>query len=199
MRRCGTRPRRQRRSSRTLSPSMPTGKPTNADFPSAASTPPVSIMTPEPVAAHRAAPAGIAAGAQRAVGVAVTASAAHAAASPRRRAAKKQAAAPKHACGASIRRAGPADARSRRAGAGSVERLMLSKPSSMIPDNGVVRSGKTGFHFSDHALTSLHATSSHQACRRLRVGQGTQGLGRRAHADREEKGPAARIIFTSPG
>jgi hypothetical protein len=31
-----------------LPPSMPTGKPTNADFPSAASTPPVSIMTPEP-------------------------------------------------------------------------------------------------------------------------------------------------------
>jgi hypothetical protein len=31
-----------------LAPSMPTGKPTNADFPSAASTPPVSIMTPEP-------------------------------------------------------------------------------------------------------------------------------------------------------
>ena len=31
-----------------LSPSMPTGKPTNADFPTAASTPPISIMTPEP-------------------------------------------------------------------------------------------------------------------------------------------------------
>jgi hypothetical protein len=31
--------------------SAPTGKPTNADFPSAASTPPVSIMTPEPGAA----------------------------------------------------------------------------------------------------------------------------------------------------
>ena len=31
-----------------LPPSMPTGKPTNADFPTAASTPPVSIMTPEP-------------------------------------------------------------------------------------------------------------------------------------------------------
>jgi hypothetical protein len=31
-----------------LAPSMATGKPTNADFPSAASTPPVSIMTPEP-------------------------------------------------------------------------------------------------------------------------------------------------------
>jgi hypothetical protein len=32
----------------TLAPTMPTGRPTNADFPSAASTPPVSIMTPEP-------------------------------------------------------------------------------------------------------------------------------------------------------
>src|SRR3984957_1479763 len=32
----------------TLMPTMPTGKPTNADFPSAASTPPISIMTPEP-------------------------------------------------------------------------------------------------------------------------------------------------------
>jgi hypothetical protein len=33
-----------------LAPNAPTGKPTNADFPSAASTPPVSIMTPEPTA-----------------------------------------------------------------------------------------------------------------------------------------------------
>jgi hypothetical protein len=31
-----------------LAPAMPTGKPTNAEFPSAASTPPISIMTPEP-------------------------------------------------------------------------------------------------------------------------------------------------------
>ncbi len=31
-----------------LPPSMPTGKPTNAEFPSSASTPAVSIMTPEP-------------------------------------------------------------------------------------------------------------------------------------------------------
>jgi hypothetical protein len=31
-----------------LPPSAPTGKPTNAEFPSAASTPPVNIMTPEP-------------------------------------------------------------------------------------------------------------------------------------------------------
>jgi hypothetical protein len=37
-----------------LPPSVPTGRPTNADFPSAASTPPVSIMTPEPVATPRA-------------------------------------------------------------------------------------------------------------------------------------------------
>jgi hypothetical protein len=33
-----------------LPPSMPTGKPTNAEFPSAASTPPISIMAPEPSA-----------------------------------------------------------------------------------------------------------------------------------------------------
>jgi hypothetical protein len=32
----------------SLVPGVPTGKPTNAEFPSAASTPPVSIMTPEP-------------------------------------------------------------------------------------------------------------------------------------------------------
>jgi hypothetical protein len=31
-----------------LGSSLPTGKPTNADFPTAASTPPVNIMTPEP-------------------------------------------------------------------------------------------------------------------------------------------------------
>ena len=40
-----------------LPPSIPTGRPTNADFPSAASTPPVSIMTPEPGPAPRPAPA----------------------------------------------------------------------------------------------------------------------------------------------
>jgi hypothetical protein len=34
-----------------LPPLLPTGKPTNADFPSAASTPPVNIMTPEPATA----------------------------------------------------------------------------------------------------------------------------------------------------
>jgi hypothetical protein len=35
----------------SLPPSMPTGKPTNADFPTSASIPPVSIMNPEPPAA----------------------------------------------------------------------------------------------------------------------------------------------------
>src|SRR6185437_5276450 len=41
--------------------SMPTGRPTNAEFPSAASTPPVSIMNPEPTASTAArAPAAVA-------------------------------------------------------------------------------------------------------------------------------------------
>jgi len=39
----------------SLPTSMPTGKPTNAEFPSAASTPPVSIMNPEPVPGQAAA------------------------------------------------------------------------------------------------------------------------------------------------
>jgi hypothetical protein len=45
-----------------LPASVPTGKPTNADFPSAASTPPVNIMTPEPGSAPTP-PAGRAAAA----------------------------------------------------------------------------------------------------------------------------------------
>lgn len=44
-----------------LSASVPTGRPTNADFPTAASTPPISIMTPEPGAAPAAAPRAVAA------------------------------------------------------------------------------------------------------------------------------------------
>lgn len=49
-----------------LPPSMPSGRPTNADFPSASSTPPVNIMAPEPgtaAAGARAAPPAAAAGA----------------------------------------------------------------------------------------------------------------------------------------
>jgi hypothetical protein len=38
----------------TLAPSPPTGKPTNADFPTAASIPPINIMTPEPPASPAA-------------------------------------------------------------------------------------------------------------------------------------------------
>ncbi|MCK1718104.1 hypothetical protein [Bradyrhizobium sp. 141] len=50
-----------------LPPSMPTGKPTSAEFPSASSTPPVSIMNPEPTATTRqAAPAANATAAPRA-------------------------------------------------------------------------------------------------------------------------------------
>jgi hypothetical protein len=44
-----------------LAPTMPTGKPTNAEFPTAASTPPVSIMTPEPGTAPTPAPRAAAA------------------------------------------------------------------------------------------------------------------------------------------
>ncbi|HTB00997.1 MAG TPA: hypothetical protein VK804_11020 [Bradyrhizobium sp.] len=44
----------------TLAPTMPTGRPTNADFPSAASTPPVSIMTPEPGTTPAPAPRSVA-------------------------------------------------------------------------------------------------------------------------------------------
>jgi hypothetical protein len=39
-----------------LGSSIPTGKPTNADFPTAASTPPVNIMTPEPGTAPASSP-----------------------------------------------------------------------------------------------------------------------------------------------
>jgi hypothetical protein len=41
-----------------LVPGVPTGKPTNAEFPSASSTPPVSIMTPEPTTASASRQAG---------------------------------------------------------------------------------------------------------------------------------------------
>lgn len=71
-----------------LPPTMPTGKPTNAEFPSAASTPPVNIMTPEPAASAPRPPAAATAApppAPRPV----------AAAPPALAAAKKQAAAPK--------------------------------------------------------------------------------------------------------
>jgi hypothetical protein len=73
-------------------PSMPIGKPTNAEFPSAASTPPISIMSAEPpttAATRPAAPAASAAApaaAQRAPPAATSAQAA----APAANAAKKQ-------------------------------------------------------------------------------------------------------------
>jgi hypothetical protein len=74
-----------------LPPSLPTGRPTNAEFPSASSTPPVSIMTPEPgtPAAGRAGPA--AAGAPKAPPPPPAADAKPPAA-PKKQAAKKPAA-----------------------------------------------------------------------------------------------------------
>jgi hypothetical protein len=79
-----------------LSPSMPTGKPTNAEFPSAASTPPVSIMTAEPSAVPAAAPARPAASSAAAPSAPSPAPRAASLAAPAVTAAKKPAA-PKHA------------------------------------------------------------------------------------------------------
>lgn len=88
-----------------LPPSMPTGKPTNAEFPSASSTPPVSIMTPEPptAATRQAAPAANAAPAPRAP--AATSAQATAPAAP---AAKKQPAAKRAPAAAPVPLAPPA-------------------------------------------------------------------------------------------
>jgi hypothetical protein len=80
-----------------LPPSMPTGKPTNAEFPSASSTPPVSIMNPEPpTAATRQAPAANAAAAPASRAPAASAQAAAPAAKkpPAPKAARVPAAAP---------------------------------------------------------------------------------------------------------
>jgi len=74
-----------------LIPGMPTGRPTNAEFPSAASTPPVSIMTAEPTTATASRqPAPAAASPTPSPKPAASAS-------PGPAAAKKQAAAPKPA------------------------------------------------------------------------------------------------------
>jgi hypothetical protein len=70
-----------------LPPSMPTGKPTNAEFPTAASTPAVSIMAPEPAPG---APKPAAAAAQRPAVAATTAPAAAKPAAPKKQAAAKR-------------------------------------------------------------------------------------------------------------
>lgn len=78
-----------------LAPTMPTGKPTNAEFPTAASTPAVSIMTPEPGTAPSSAPRSPPTSSQASAPTPRPASAAAAApaAGPAPAAAKKQAAA----------------------------------------------------------------------------------------------------------
>ena len=73
-----------------LPSSMPTGRPTNADFPSAASTPPVSIMTPEPGTVPGRAGSG--AGAPKAAAPPPAAAEAKPSAAPKKQAAKKPAA-----------------------------------------------------------------------------------------------------------
>lgn len=75
-----------------LIPGVPTGRPTNAEFPSASSTPPVSIMTPEPTTASASRQSAPAASATPAPSPRPAASA-----SPAAAAAKKQPAAPKAA------------------------------------------------------------------------------------------------------
>jgi hypothetical protein len=73
-----------------LSPAMPTGRPTNAEFPSAASTPAVSIMTPEP------GPSAAAPTPPRAPASAASASAPTSATAPVLAAARKPAPKPRH-------------------------------------------------------------------------------------------------------
>jgi hypothetical protein len=71
-----------------LPPSLPTGRPTTADFPSAASTPPVSIMTPEPGPGRT----GSAAAAPKAAASPPAAAEAKPPAAPKKQAAKRPAA-----------------------------------------------------------------------------------------------------------
>ncbi|EHR03917.1 hypothetical protein [Bradyrhizobium sp. WSM471] len=76
-----------------LPPSMPTGKPTNAEFPSASSTPPVSIMNPEP-STRQAAPTGNAAAPRHPAAASAQAAAPAAKKPPAPKAARAPAAAP---------------------------------------------------------------------------------------------------------
>jgi hypothetical protein len=76
-----------------MPPSVPTGKPTNAEFPTSASIPPVNIMTPEP-AANAAAASPAPAAAQAAVPTPRPAPSPHRAAPARKPAPKPHVAAP---------------------------------------------------------------------------------------------------------
>jgi hypothetical protein len=80
-----------------LPPGMPTGKPTNAEFPSASSTPPVSIMTPEPTTPPARAAAPPAAASPSAARPSPASTASTPAAAPAAPAAPKKQPAPKSA------------------------------------------------------------------------------------------------------
>lgn len=95
-----------------LPPSVPTGKPTNAEFPTAASTPAISIMNPEPPA--KPSPPAIAAPATQAAPRPATAAAPPASAPPPAPAAARKPPAPKRPSAAPVQLApsapGPASA-----------------------------------------------------------------------------------------
>jgi hypothetical protein len=78
-----------------LPPSVPTGKPTNAEFPTSASTPPVNIMTPEPLLGAAPKPPSPAAAAPASPAAPRSAAAPPPASPPAQAAAKKPPPAPK--------------------------------------------------------------------------------------------------------
>jgi hypothetical protein len=78
-----------------LPPSAPTGKPTNAEFPTSASTPPVNIMTPEPLLGAAPKPPSPAAAAPASPAAPRSAAAPPPASPPAQAAAKKPPPAPK--------------------------------------------------------------------------------------------------------
>ena len=83
-----------------LPPSLPTGKPTNAEFPTSASTPAVSIMTPEPSLGAAPKPSSATAAAPASPAAPRAAAATPPASPPAQAAAKKPPPAPKRPSGA---------------------------------------------------------------------------------------------------
>ena len=83
-----------------LPPSLPTGKPTNAEFPTSASTPAVSIMTPEPPLGAAPKPSSATAAAPASPAAPRAAAATPPASPPAQAAAKKPPPAPKRPSGA---------------------------------------------------------------------------------------------------
>ena len=160
-----------------LGPSVPTGKPTNADFPSAASTPPVSIMSPEPPL-PRSPPAAANAS---------TPAATRAPRPPQRSRFRRNArlshprlckSHPRHA----HRRPRTIDP-CRRFSLWS-EHDLFGKPASTLR-NAALRARIM------RIVSKDHAASPDQACRGLRVRQRAEGLGRRTHEDGQEEGSTA--------